>query len=181
MDQERRKFLRGMAAACATGIAHNFKIGATLIAGGAAAAGTAASAASTTSAAAAVGAGAVAVAAGAYGTGVRAQVFEVIVRQAIAGAPWKEICQGPMQVNAISPDDVEREILRRKLLLHDMSKAYCQCTDCGQRRLREFRETRLKYEAKLAAIPHSDQSPCGCNACFKESCKIRDSKTAGIF
>ncbi len=35
---------------------------------------------------------------GSYGSGVRAQVFEVIVRQALAGAPWKEICAGPMQV-----------------------------------------------------------------------------------
>ncbi len=46
-------------------------------------------------------------------SGVRAQVFEVIVRQAIAGAPWKEICAGPMQVNQISTYEVEEEVRRR--------------------------------------------------------------------
>lgn len=54
---------------------------------------------------------------GSYGSGVRAQVFEVIVRQALAGAPWREICAGPMQVNSISPDEVEAEVKRRQALL----------------------------------------------------------------
>jgi hypothetical protein len=54
---------------------------------------------------------------GSYGSGVRAQVFEVIVRQALAGAPWREICAGPMQVNNISPDEVEVEVKRRQALL----------------------------------------------------------------
>ncbi len=48
-----------------------------------------------------------------FGPGVRAQVFEVIVRQAIAGAPWREICAGPMQVNNIDPGEVEYEVDRR--------------------------------------------------------------------
>lgn len=48
-----------------------------------------------------------------YGSGVRAQVFEVIVRQALAGAPWREICAGPMQVNNIDPQEVEDEVNRR--------------------------------------------------------------------
>ncbi len=48
-----------------------------------------------------------------FGEGVRAQVFEVIVRQAIAGAPWREICAGPMAVNNIKPEDVEMEVYRR--------------------------------------------------------------------
>ncbi len=48
-----------------------------------------------------------------FGPGVRAQVFEVIVRQAIAGAPWREICAGPMRVNNISPEEVEYEVDRR--------------------------------------------------------------------
>jgi hypothetical protein len=56
-------------------------------------------------------------AAGSYGSGVRAQVFEVIVRQALAGAPWREICAGPMQVNNISADEVEAEVKRRQALL----------------------------------------------------------------
>lgn len=55
---------------------------------------------------------------GSYGSGVRAQVFEVIVRQALAGAPWREICAGPMQVNNISPDEVEAEVKRRQALLN---------------------------------------------------------------
>jgi uncharacterized protein YfaS (alpha-2-macroglobulin family) len=52
-------------------------------------------------------------AAGSYGSGVRAQVFEVIVRQAIAGAPWPEICAGPMAINSISVEEVEAEVGRR--------------------------------------------------------------------
>lgn len=55
---------------------------------------------------------------GPYGRGVRAQVFEVIVRQALAGAPWREICAGPMQVNGISPDEVEAEVQRRQQMLN---------------------------------------------------------------
>lgn len=54
---------------------------------------------------------------GSYGSGVRAQVFEVIVRQALAGAPWQDICSGPMQVNNISPEEVEAEVKRRQALL----------------------------------------------------------------
>lgn len=54
---------------------------------------------------------------GSYGSGVRAQVFEVIVRQALAGAPWREICAGPMSVNNISAEEVEGEVKRREALL----------------------------------------------------------------
>jgi hypothetical protein len=49
-----------------------------------------------------------------YGEGVRGQVFEVIVRQGMAGAPWRQICAGPMKVNNISEDEVEAEIRRRQ-------------------------------------------------------------------
>src|SRR5277367_2374347 len=48
-----------------------------------------------------------------YGSGVRQQVFEVIVRQAMAGAPWKEICAGPMQTLGIQPEEVEAEVAHR--------------------------------------------------------------------
>lgn len=48
-----------------------------------------------------------------YGLEVRAQVFEVIVRQALAGAPWREICAGPMATNQISEESVEQEVERR--------------------------------------------------------------------
>jgi hypothetical protein len=49
-----------------------------------------------------------------YGTGVRNQVFEVIVRQALAGAPWREICAGIMQINSISSEEIEEEVRRRR-------------------------------------------------------------------
>lgn len=49
-----------------------------------------------------------------YGEGVRAQVFEVIVRQAMAGAPWREICAGPMNINNITPEEVENEVAKRR-------------------------------------------------------------------
>ena len=45
--------------------------------------------------------------------GIRAQVFEVIVRQAIAGAPWRELCTAAMQQNQITPEQIEEEINRR--------------------------------------------------------------------
>lgn len=54
---------------------------------------------------------------GSYGMGVRQQVFEVIVRQALAGAPWREICAGPMSVNNIKPEEVEAEVKRRQSML----------------------------------------------------------------
>lgn len=54
---------------------------------------------------------------GSYGSGVRAQVFEVIVRQALAGAHWREICAVPMQINNIAPEEVEAEVKRRQALL----------------------------------------------------------------
>jgi hypothetical protein len=52
-----------------------------------------------------------------YGPGVRAQVFEVIVRQAMAGAPWRDICRGPMVINNIQDQEVEAEVHRRRKLL----------------------------------------------------------------
>ncbi len=48
-----------------------------------------------------------------YGTGVRAAVLEVVVGQAISGAPWREICAGPMKMNGIKPEEVEEEVRRR--------------------------------------------------------------------
>lgn len=49
-----------------------------------------------------------------YSSGVRAQVFEVIVKQALADAPWKEICAAPMTVNNITVEEVEAELQRRR-------------------------------------------------------------------
>ncbi|MBP7861257.1 hypothetical protein KA183_06210 [bacterium] len=56
---------------------------------------------------------------GVYGTSVRQQVFEVVMRQAMAGAPWKELCKGPMKVNGIDPKEIEEELKRRKAGLSD--------------------------------------------------------------
>lgn len=58
---------------------------------------------------------------GPRGGGVAGQVFEVVVRQAMAGAPWREICAGPMEVNGINPIDVEKEAARRKQGLPPLS------------------------------------------------------------
>ncbi len=51
---------------------------------------------------------------GVYGTSIKQMVFEVILRQAMAGAPWKEICKGPMKVNGIDPKEIEEELKRRR-------------------------------------------------------------------
>jgi Ca-activated chloride channel family protein len=53
-----------------------------------------------------------------YGSGVRSQVFEVIVRQAMAGVDYENVCAGPMQVNNISREEVEQEVSRRQALLN---------------------------------------------------------------
>jgi len=75
-----------------------------------------------------------------YSAGVRAQVFEVIVRQAMAGAPWREICAGPMQVNNISAEDVEAECNRRrgifkKNLPAEKQKQITECINSWKERL----------------------------------------------
>lgn len=43
----------------------------------------------------------------------RQQIFEVIVRQAISGAPWRTICQSPMQANKITEDEIVAEAKAR--------------------------------------------------------------------
>lgn len=51
---------------------------------------------------------------GSYGSGVRSQVFEVVVRQAMAGADYRTICDGPMRVNNITPEEIETEVAHRR-------------------------------------------------------------------
>lgn len=112
--------------------------------------------------AAPVVAAATAVARNPYGEGVKQQVFEVIVRQAMAGAPWKQICKGPMEVNGISEQDIELELSRRKRKVHIEEKGtWCYCDNCNKERIENYR----KYDEKLAAIRHSEQSPCACLTC----------------
>jgi hypothetical protein len=161
MHHERRKFLQQLAAACTAGVARKLGLGAAFVsasaiqakasgtAAAAVAVGATASAASATSAASAAVPPIVLSAAAIRA--VRPQVFEVIVRQAIAGAPWRDICAGPMKVNNIDPAEVEQEINRRK-------------------------EEMAKHQQKLDAIAHKDTAPCPCNDCSSRIQEMRKFK-----
>lgn len=46
--------------------------------------------------------------------GVRATVFEVVVRHAMSGAAWREICAGAMKYNNITDEEIEAEVRRRQ-------------------------------------------------------------------
>jgi hypothetical protein len=103
-----------------------------------------------------------AVAASPYGNSVRAQVFEVIVRQAQAGAPWLMICDGPMRVNNITPQEVEEELERRAKFTsshpsheHGDEKSCMVC-------IREYKH-RLVTEH-----PSHTETIWACNACVAE-------------
>jgi hypothetical protein len=151
VDAERRKFLQQLGTLCSAGVARTLGFGAS--------AGTFAAAATGTAAAAS---GATSIVAGTalYGAGVRQQVLEVIVRQALAGAPWKEICKGPMLVNGITEDEVNAEIAKRRLQGHT-GKLNCNCEKCVETRAERSRQ----IQASLDAIPHSPVSPCACKEC----------------
>ncbi len=151
MNPDRRKFLQQLAAVCAGGVARTLGIGCT-------------SAVVANAGAAAVATTAVA-ATGAYGLGVRGQVFEVIVRQAMAGAPWQEICQGPMQVNQITEAEIQAEVVRRSCNVHVDSEK-CLCSQCVVKRLA------TKRNAVLLQIQHSEKAPCACPDCLKAIHKI---------
>jgi len=45
---------------------------------------------------------------------LRQSVLEIVVKQAIAGAPWREQCRGPMEINGITEAEVEAEVTRRR-------------------------------------------------------------------
>lgn len=149
MNQERRKFLQQLASVCAGGVARSLGVGCTAAVATNAAAGA-------TAAVAAVAAPAVA----AYGTGIRAQVFEVIVRQALAGAPWQLICQMPMEVNHITEEEIVKEVERRKNSPHNES-GVCHCVKCLKNRTEKF----ATYATVVDSIPHSEKSPCACKTC----------------
>jgi hypothetical protein len=113
----------------------------------------------------------------AYGEGVRKQVFEVIVRQAMAGAPWKEICAGPMKVNNIAVAEVQAEVARREHLAkqHPVSEgeraANMQwCPDCAPH----------VAEQLIADHPnHAEQSEKAyCPVCRDETITFAQEKTA---
>ena len=168
MDQERRKFLRQLATACAAGVAKNLAIGTSLAAGAAATATSTALASASTAAAA----GATA-AEGAYGVSVRGQVFEVIVRQAIAGTAWKSICAGPLQVNNISEEEIENEVKRRVEKNKHTDKNFCLCRECLARRLEIAHKAWAEHQTYLDAILHTENAPCPCNDCYQKIYKIR--------
>lgn len=60
---------------------------------------------------------------GLSGGAIRDQVFEVTVRQGLAGAPWREITAKALSSCNIDPDDVEAEIQRRKALTNGSPNA----------------------------------------------------------
>jgi len=155
MNVDRRKFLQQLTGVCSAGFARRLGLGVLIARPAVALAPVAATAVSATAAIAG---------ASAYGAGVRRQVFEVIVRQAIAGAPWQEICKGPMIVNNITEDEIKAEIARRKSPTYKdqhTERTFCYCADCRTKILNRNRQ----YTEMLAAIPHCDRSPCGCQAC----------------
>ena len=81
--------------------------------------------------------------AGVDGESVRQQVFEVIVRQAMAGVPWRQVCQGPMQVNGITFEEIEEELKRRNIV--------------------PFRDRLLEKQQEESAEEESKQSQNTCN------------------
>lgn len=150
MNPDRRKFLQQLAAVCAGGVARTLGIGCTsavVAHAGAATVATSAAAATT--------------AVGLYGGSIRSQVFEVIVRQGMAGAPWREICQGPMQVNNISEAEIQAEINRRTIRDGHSDTNNCECSLCVSKRHLEHRKL------LLSRIKHSEKSPCACPECYK--------------
>jgi len=40
--------------------------------------------------------------------------LDVIVKQALAGVAWRQVCDGVMEVNKITAEEVEAEIATRK-------------------------------------------------------------------
>lgn len=144
MTLERRKFLQQFSAACGAGLARimGFSIGTGLM----------------SSMSASKAGAAEALALGTAHQTVRAQVLTVVARQAINGAPWKEICAGPMQINDISVAEVEAEIMRLKI---HTGKSNCYCASCIA-----TRESIVnRFQDKLKSIPHSQASPCVCKEC----------------
>ncbi len=53
--------------------------------------------------------------AGSYGSGVRAQILELAVRQALSGGSGRETCASVMRSNNITAEEVEAEVRRRSV------------------------------------------------------------------
>jgi hypothetical protein len=158
MDTERRKFLQHMALMCGAGVARSLGVGVGV--------------AVASSGTAAVASAATAIGAGTYGQGVRQQVFEVIVRQAMAGAPWQTICKGPMAVNGITEEEIRKEVSRRIEGVHTAGlhtvDSTCFCRPCGEERRQRY----VRATEKIRTIPHSATSPCACTDCRRAIAEI---------
>jgi hypothetical protein len=108
--------------------------------------------------------------AGAYGTGVRKQVFEVIVRQALVGAPWQQSCRALMAANVISEEEIEQELTRRKRLSFSPEKTPEESPKEAQEKhiqtaRKDYSQFQAAVDAALDQIPHSQVSPCACKKC----------------
>lgn len=160
MNRDRREFLQRFAAVCGTGMARALGAGTVFAA---------------VEPAIAKAAGAAALYPPIEQTGIRAQVFEVIVKQAMAGAPWREICVGPMKVNKISVQQIEEEIARRRN--SHILGAFCYCNACAAKRA----DRRQRANQAVAEIPHSEKAPCACANCREETTRIVESTYRGVF
>jgi hypothetical protein len=98
----------------------------------------------------------------AYGAGIRKQVFELVVQQALNGASWRDVCATHMKLNLISPQEVEQEVQRRTM----------------ERQPQSLQHAWLDHKARLNSMKHSEQSPCPCNSCMAEVLKMREFKFA---
>lgn len=49
--------------------------------------------------------------------GERDRIFELVVNQAMKGAPWQSLYTGALTSNKIRPEEIEAEIRRRKGLV----------------------------------------------------------------
>jgi hypothetical protein len=115
-----------------------------------------------------------------YGAGVRAKILEVIVRQALAGAPWREICAGPMQVNQIAEAEVELEVARRRKLLDEHPYHFTHtpsCPACCSKRealTKEELEQRMNSEHPSHTGFLSDCPMCHTNWRAGRALRLRD-------
>lgn len=95
-------------------------------------------------------------------------VFEVIVRQGMAGAPWQEICRGPMEVNKITDDEVSDEIARRLFAHCRKLHGPCNCCLCVERKEGRL-EKRIAAELDRRQGRSCDgRCRCECAHCYEE-------------
>ena len=94
---------------------------------------------------------------GAYGAAVRSQVVDVIIGLSLIGEPWQTICAKVMEVNAITEDEIEREIEIRCNMTCEKTFA-CRCSACCKRRMEDMERRRM--------LPCQKTSNCECMFCI---------------